>query len=130
MKEYRFERDMDRRMMADYRVEIRGGFWEGRLETNAREAIFHQWEQLEKSGCIDNFRIAAGEAPGFREGLVLRRFGRLQVAGRGFADLAHASGSHPRSANGRFYSPAGAGPGPGRLPFHLQPDPFSRTGAG
>ncbi len=33
-----------------------------------RSAIFHQWEQLEASGCIDNFRILAGEKDGFREG--------------------------------------------------------------
>jgi hypothetical protein len=49
-------------------VRVVGGFWGQRLETNARRAIFHQWEQLEASGCIANFRIAAGEAEGFREG--------------------------------------------------------------
>lgn len=49
-------------------VRVVGGFWGQRLETNARRAIFHQWEQLEASGCITNFRIAAGEAEGFREG--------------------------------------------------------------
>ncbi|MEN6409709.1 MAG: beta-L-arabinofuranosidase domain-containing protein, partial [Anaerolineaceae bacterium] len=43
-------------------------FWSTRLEVNARRAIFHQWEQLEASGCISNFRIAAGDAEGFREG--------------------------------------------------------------
>ena len=43
-------------------------FWSPRLELNARRSIFHQWEQLEASGCIDNFRILAGEKPGFREG--------------------------------------------------------------
>jgi hypothetical protein len=47
---------------------ILGGFWGKRLEMNAREAIFHQWEQLEQSRCIDNFRIAAGQKEGFREG--------------------------------------------------------------
>lgn len=49
-------------------VRISGGFWGERLETNARRAIFHQWDQLEASGCIDNFRIAAGEREGLREG--------------------------------------------------------------
>jgi len=49
-------------------VRISGGFWGERLETNARRAIFHQWDQLEASGCIDNFRIAAGELEGLREG--------------------------------------------------------------
>jgi len=47
---------------------ITGGFWGKRLEMNAREAIFYQWEQLEQSRCIDNFRIAAGQIGGFREG--------------------------------------------------------------
>jgi len=50
------------------RAQIIGGFWYDRLEVNARQAIFHQWDQLESSGCIENFRIAAGEAEGFREG--------------------------------------------------------------
>ena len=49
-------------------VYIQDGFWRDRLEVNARRAIFHQWEQLETSGCIENFRIAAGEVDGFREG--------------------------------------------------------------
>ena len=47
---------------------ITSGFWYEHLETNAASAIFHQWSQLEASGCIDNFRIAAGEKEGFREG--------------------------------------------------------------
>jgi hypothetical protein len=51
------------------RVRIRGGFWAERLEMNAREAISYQWERLERTGCFDNFRIAAGQADGFREGL-------------------------------------------------------------
>ena len=49
-------------------VAIHDPFWSPRLETNAGRAIFHQWEQLEASGCIDNFRIQAGEKGGFREG--------------------------------------------------------------
>lgn len=47
---------------------ITSGFWADRLKVNAQRAIFHQWEQLEASGCIENFRIAAGEVDGFREG--------------------------------------------------------------
>ena len=50
------------------RAEITSGFWYDRLAVNASSAIFHQWEQLEASGCIENFRIAAGEADGLREG--------------------------------------------------------------
>jgi uncharacterized protein len=47
---------------------IKPGFWQDRLETNAEQAIFHQWDQLVASGCIENFKIAAGRAAGFREG--------------------------------------------------------------
>jgi DUF1680 family protein len=50
------------------RAIIQGDFWLARLGVNACQAIFHQWEQLENSGCIENFRIAAGQAEGFREG--------------------------------------------------------------
>ncbi len=49
-------------------VKITQGFWFDRLEINATAAIFHQWEQLEASGCIENFRIAAGESSSFPEG--------------------------------------------------------------
>lgn len=45
-----------------------GDFWEFRLKMNSEQAIFYQWEQLEKTRCIDNFRIAAGLKEGFREG--------------------------------------------------------------
>jgi DUF1680 family protein len=51
-------------------VNITGPFWSPRLAVNAEKAIFHQWEQLEATRCIDNFRIAAGEKDGFREGWV------------------------------------------------------------
>lgn len=47
---------------------IRPDFWYQQREINARRAIFHQWQQLEASGCIHNFRIAAGLAGGLREG--------------------------------------------------------------
>jgi uncharacterized protein len=49
-------------------VTIEGDFWARCSEVNARQAIFHQWEQLEASGCIENFRIAAGKVEGLREG--------------------------------------------------------------
>ena len=49
-------------------VVLHDPYWSPRQETNAARAIFHQWEQLEASGCIDNFRIAAGEKTGWREG--------------------------------------------------------------
>ncbi len=50
------------------RAILQGDFWGQRLEVNARQAIFHQWQQLEASGCIENFRLTAGLAEGFREG--------------------------------------------------------------
>src|SRR5512135_2407073 len=49
-------------------VTIADPFWSPRLAVNTEKAIFHQWEQLEATRCIDNFRIAAGEKEGFREG--------------------------------------------------------------
>jgi uncharacterized protein len=49
-------------------VSINDSFWTPRLAVNAGKAIFHQWKQLEDTRCIDNFRIAAGEQDGFREG--------------------------------------------------------------
>ncbi len=49
-------------------AEILPGYWHDRLTVNAEAAIFHQWDQLEASGCIENFRIASGKAEGFREG--------------------------------------------------------------
>ncbi len=49
-------------------VTLCDSFWSPRLETNARRTIYHQWAQLEASGCIDNFRILAGGKVGFREG--------------------------------------------------------------
>jgi len=51
-------------------VKITDSFWSPRLSVNAEKAIFHQWAQLEATHCIDNFRIAAGEKDGFREGWV------------------------------------------------------------
>lgn len=49
-------------------VSIQDDFWSSRLAVNAQRALFHQWQELEKSGCIDNFRLVTGEKEGFREG--------------------------------------------------------------
>ena len=43
-------------------------YWEGRVRVNTGRAIFHQWEQLEKTGCIDNFRVTAGLKEGVHQG--------------------------------------------------------------
>ena len=49
-------------------VEISDGFWKQKIDINRNSAIFHQWEQLEQSQTIDNFRIVTGVKEGFREG--------------------------------------------------------------
>lgn len=54
--------------IAANQVEIQDPFWAPRMKINAEKAIFHQWEMLESSGCINNFRIAAGEKEGARAG--------------------------------------------------------------
>ena len=50
------------------RATILPGYWHDRLTVNAKTAIFHQWDQLVESGSIENFRIAASQSEGFREG--------------------------------------------------------------
>ncbi|HSJ58710.1 MAG TPA: beta-L-arabinofuranosidase domain-containing protein, partial [Anaerolineae bacterium] len=54
--------------LAPHQVTVTDSFWAPRLEMNARDALAHQWEQLVASGCIENFRIAAGQSDAFREG--------------------------------------------------------------
>jgi hypothetical protein len=54
--------------LAARQVKIEHPFWSERLEVNARRAIFHQWRQLEASGCLDNFRLLAGLKEGVHEG--------------------------------------------------------------
>lgn len=49
-------------------VPITGGFWDKILKLNAETAMFHQWDELEKSGAIENFRITAGQSEHFRTG--------------------------------------------------------------
>ncbi len=49
-------------------VTMSDSFWDSHFLTNARVSIFHQWQQLEQSRCIDNFRLVAGDKKGFREG--------------------------------------------------------------
>lgn len=45
-----------------------GGFWGHWQTVNRQSAIFHQWAQLESTGCIDNFRILAEGKPVSRKG--------------------------------------------------------------
>jgi DUF1680 family protein len=49
-------------------ISITDKFWKTKQDTNRNSAIFHQWEQLEKSKTIDNFRCVSGDKEGFRTG--------------------------------------------------------------
>jgi hypothetical protein len=48
---------------------LTGGYWGRWQAVNRESAIFHQWAQLEATGCIDNFRILAEGKPVSRTGL-------------------------------------------------------------
>lgn len=50
-----------------WEVTISDSFWDKWMKVNL-DALYYQWEQLEKTRCIDNFRIASGTRQGFREG--------------------------------------------------------------
>ncbi|MHB8133087.1 MAG: glycoside hydrolase family 127 protein [Anaerolineaceae bacterium] len=50
------------------RVSIQDAFWSPRLLLNNTVSLQHQWNQLELSGCIQNFRLIADKIPGFRMG--------------------------------------------------------------
>lgn len=72
-------------------VKIADAFWGSRRELMRTKVLLRQWEQLERTGCVDNFRIAAGEKTG-------------SFRGWGFADsdlykwleaASWALGSHP-----------------------------------
>ncbi|MCE7742830.1 MAG: hypothetical protein GOP50_10285 [Candidatus Heimdallarchaeota archaeon] len=49
-------------------ISVDDEFWSERMKINSESAIFHQWEKLEESGTIDNFRIVSREIDKFREG--------------------------------------------------------------
>ncbi len=49
-------------------VAIEDAQWSPRLELNRKRAILYQWEQYERCGTIDNFRILAGIKKGERRG--------------------------------------------------------------
>jgi DUF1680 family protein len=49
-------------------IAIDDPFWNKRLKMNAEQAIFFQWQMLEDTGTINNFRIAAKQKEGFRYG--------------------------------------------------------------
>jgi len=49
-------------------VQVDDPFWSARQQANREVAIPYQWEQLERTGTIDNFRLAAGDREGTRQG--------------------------------------------------------------
>ncbi|MEE1649891.1 beta-L-arabinofuranosidase domain-containing protein [Brachybacterium sp. J144] len=51
---------------------ITGGFWALRQERNRRDALRAGHRQLEESGTLDNFRIAAGAATGEARGMIFQ----------------------------------------------------------
>ncbi len=51
-------------------VRLEGEFWSDRIERNARVTLPSQWERLEASGVLDNFRRAAGEGDAPHRGFV------------------------------------------------------------
>lgn len=54
--------------MKQARSQITSGFWKKWQDISAKAAIFHQWEELENAGCIDNFRIIAKNKALYRRG--------------------------------------------------------------
>ena len=74
-------------------VKIQDAFWEPRLQINSHQALLHQWRQLEKTGCIENFRLAAGEAEGIRMGYFYAdsdAYKWLEAAARSYAGYPSA----------------------------------------
>ncbi|MBI9086639.1 MAG: glycoside hydrolase family 127 protein [Desulfobacterales bacterium] len=49
-------------------IRIREGFWSKRRQVNTKTALTHQWEQLESTGRLDNFRKAARQMEGHHQG--------------------------------------------------------------
>lgn len=51
-------------------VTVRDHFWAPRLETNAKVSLNHELDELQSTGRLDNFRVAAGESGVKWSGLV------------------------------------------------------------
>ena len=50
------------------RVEVSDRFWRARLDTNTLQTVPHSLEQCERTGRVDNFRVAAGLNEGHYQG--------------------------------------------------------------
>src|SRR5512142_1138546 len=51
-------------------VRLEGEFWGARLQRNVAVSLPAQWEQLERSGVLDNFRRVTGEVDRDHRGFV------------------------------------------------------------
>ena len=51
-------------------VTVRDKFWAPRMETNAKVTLYHELDELESTGRLENFRVAAGEPNAKWSGLV------------------------------------------------------------
>ena len=49
-------------------VKVEGGFWGSRVKTNREVVLDYQYEKMEETGRIDNFRRASGKKSGKFEG--------------------------------------------------------------
>lgn len=60
------------RPLAPGDAHISGGFWRTRQDRNRVDALAAGYEQLETSGTLDNFRIAAGTSTGHARGMIFQ----------------------------------------------------------
>ena len=72
-------------------VTIRDGFWAPRLEVNRTRTLDHVLKEIESTGGLRNFDIAAGQGHRQVRRPVLGRFGRLQMDRRRVVDAREAS---------------------------------------
>jgi len=49
-------------------IRIERGYWKTGIDMTRTSALYHQWQLLEASKCLDNFRIVAGLKTCFKEG--------------------------------------------------------------
>ena len=49
-------------------INVQDDFWNPRLQRNQEDLLIYQYNQLERTGCIDNFRILTGIKEGIRKG--------------------------------------------------------------
>jgi uncharacterized protein len=75
-------------------IVVRDGFWLRRQQINVESAIPHQWQQLEKTGRLDNFRKAAGSIGGNHQGFFYNDSDVHKWAEAAFTAAVHSCPSH------------------------------------